>query len=446
MRKTNRALNRARRLVPAVALTAALVAGGAVTATPAFATAGPLGLTVHAPAVVGFAGGPVEFTEHIGNPGDQGTSVVLDFEIESDLGTPPNALSLDYFSDTTGGWLPVDLRARSEGNRMVNAGGTGKVAVPAGGTDVRLRLGVPMGKPHDGATNGGTGPNLAFRTTVKGWWQDSPVEPPLNDTHVINVEGITNGVSGVPATAVAGGAPIEFDAVLRNPTPSAYTNLGNVLFTDRHARVEVRGADGTWTVLAPVTTEAEPPAGFYLDGRNSSAAPGSSQTKRVRVSYPADMPPGATELNPCVFVNEGDGMPFRGTTMCSPGATVRVVAPEPKPTTTPAPTGTPESTGTPAPTPSTGSNGSNGSKPQPGGDAPAAQQAGDVTRAPAAPAASVPAGPAGDAPAAGDRPAGGHLASTGADSDRTGLIAGAGALLVGAGAGAFFLARRRRTS
>ncbi|MFE4514627.1 hypothetical protein ACFRMQ_10620 [Kitasatospora sp. NPDC056783] len=40
MRKNNRAVNRARRLAPAVALTAALVAGGAATAAPAFAAIG----------------------------------------------------------------------------------------------------------------------------------------------------------------------------------------------------------------------------------------------------------------------------------------------------------------------------------------------------------------------------------------------------------------------
>ncbi|WP_317620068.1 LAETG motif-containing sortase-dependent surface protein [Streptomyces sp. CBMA156] len=37
------------------------------------------------------------------------------------------------------------------------------------------------------------------------------------------------------------------------------------------------------------------------------------------------------------------------------------------------------------------------------------------------------------------------MASTGGDRDRTGLIAGGGALLVGVGAGAFTLIRRRRT-
>ncbi|MGW2871306.1 hypothetical protein [Kitasatospora sp. NPDC001225] len=40
MRKNNRVLNQARRLAPAVALTAALVAGGAATAAPAFAATG----------------------------------------------------------------------------------------------------------------------------------------------------------------------------------------------------------------------------------------------------------------------------------------------------------------------------------------------------------------------------------------------------------------------
>ncbi|MFE4971745.1 hypothetical protein ACFRAR_06465 [Kitasatospora sp. NPDC056651] len=438
MRQNNRALNRARRLVPAIALTAALVAGGAVTAAPAFAAAGPLSLTVHTPAMVGFAGGPVEFTEHIGNQGSEGTSVGLAFEIGTALGTPPHALSLDYFSDSLGGWQPVALKESPEADRTVNSGATGEVVVPAGGTDLRLRLGVPMGLPHDGATNGGTGPELTFRTTVKAWGQGSPIEPPLTDTHVVKVEGITNGVSGVPDTAIRGGAPIEFDEVLRNPTPSAYTNLGNVLFVDRNAKVEVRGADGAWSAVPAVTTEGEPNAGFYLDGRNSSAAPNSSQTKRVRVSYPAAVPVGNTRVDTCVFVNEGD-QPFMGTTMCSQGSTVRIDAPQPKPSSTPEPTPTLDATATATATPTAPSGGTDGS-----GGAPVVQPAGDVTTAPAAPAATT--SPAGGAPAADAQPVGGHLASTGSDSDRTGLIAGLGAVLIGAGVATFAAVRRRRAN
>ncbi|MFE4517491.1 hypothetical protein ACFRMQ_25220 [Kitasatospora sp. NPDC056783] len=439
MRQNHRAPNRARRLVPAIALTAALVAGGAVTAAPAFAAAGPLSLTVNAPAVVGFAGGPVEFTEHIGNAGDRDTSATLEFEIASDLGTPPNALSLEHFDAARGTWQRVDMPQRGEGGRAVHTGILAELPVPAGrGTDVRLRLGVPMGTPHNGDTNGGTGPKLTFRTGVFG--QDSAGTEPPTVIREIKVEGITNEVSGVPATAIRGGAPIEFDEVLKNPTPSAYTNLGNVLFADRNAKVEVRGADGAWSAVPAVTTEGEPNAGFYLDGRNSSAAPNSSQTRRVRVSYPAGVPVGNTSLNPCVFVNEGD-MPFRGTTMCSQGATVRIDAPQPKPSSTPEPTHTIDATATATATtaPTAPSGGSDQ-----GGGGPVVQPAGDVTTAPAAPVATT--APAGGSQAADARPVDGHLATTGSDSDRTGLIAGLGALLIGAGVATFAGARRRRTT
>ncbi|MFF2141326.1 LAETG motif-containing sortase-dependent surface protein [Kitasatospora sp. NPDC058190] len=447
MRKINRALRQTRRLVPAVALTAALVAGGAVTAVPAFADAGPLSLTVHTPAVIGAAGGPVEFTETIANPGDQGFGVVLELSIETPAGAPPHALSLDYGNELLGGWESVELQAHTEADKVVYSGTTDKLVIPPGGTDVRLRLGAPMGEPHNGAGNGGVGPVLTFRTAVKGWRLDHPVEPPVSDTHTIKVKAISNHLLEVPATVVAGGAPIEFDAVLRNPTPSAYTNLGNVLFADRHAKVEVRGDDGTWTALPAVTTEAEPPAGFYLDGRNSSAAPDSLVTKRVRVSYSADTPLGKTELNPCVFVNEADGLPFRGTTMCSPGASVQVVAPTaPKPTAQdPAPAAAPADTSTDTPAAS--------AKQKPGAGAPV-RAAGDVTQAPAAtpaptstPSANVPV-PAADggvnAEVTAAQAADANLASTGADSDRTGLFAGAGAVLLGVGGGALAVIRRRR--
>ncbi|MGW3040126.1 hypothetical protein ACWC9T_08765 [Kitasatospora sp. NPDC001159] len=445
MRKINRALRQVRGLVPTVALTAALVAGGAVTAAPASAAAGPLNLTVHAPAVIGAAGGPVEFTESIGNKGDQGFGAVLELSVETPAGAPPNALSLEYVN-STGNWENVDLKVGNEADRVVYSGVAGKIIVPPGGTDVRLRLGAPMGKPHDGATNGGVGPVLTFRTSVRGWGQDHPVEPPVSDTHRIKVDAISSHLTKVPATVVAGGAPIEFDALLRNPTPSAYTNLGNVLFADRGAKVEVRGADGAWTVLPAVTTQADEQAGFYLDGRGSSASPDSLETKRVRVSYPAGAPLGKTRLNPCVFVNEGANLPFRGTTMCSPGATVQVVAPTaPKPSTqdqAPADSS--------ADTPAAPAE----QKPGAGVPAPAARAAGDVTKAPAATPTPAPT-PSADAPVpAADggvnaevtaaKAADAHLAATGADGDRAGLIAGAAAVLLGAGGAALAVGRRRR--
>ncbi|MBP0454374.1 LPXTG cell wall anchor domain-containing protein [Kitasatospora sp. RG8] len=448
-KQINRALRRVRGVVPAVVLTAGLVAGGAVTAAPAFAAAGPLNLTAHGPAGIGFAGQPVEFTETIGNAGDQGFAVALELSVETSLGAPANAMSMDWRNDMTGGWEHLSLESRRAGDKVVFSTVAGKIIVPPGGTDVHLRLGVPMGTPHDGDSNGGVGPAVTLRSNVKGWWQDGPVEPEVKDARQIKVDSISNGIAGVPHTAVAGGAPIEFDAVLRNPTPSAYANLGNVLFTDGHAKLEVRGADGRWTALTAVPrSEADGGgSGFYLDGRDSSAAPGSTTTKRVRVTYPSAMPAGPTRLQPCVFVNESAGHPFRGTTTCSGGVDVQVAVDTAAkgrgagPTTTPA---TGQGTGTGA------GQDTNQAKPKPkGGAVPAPAPAAAVTTAPAAPGATATpaAAPASSgtvtvaAPAPAER-----LATTGADGDHTSVIAGLAAALLGVGSGAFALLRRRRSA
>ncbi|AUY51600.1 hypothetical protein [Streptomyces sp. CB01881] len=463
-KQLNRALRRVRGVVPAVVLTAGLVAGGAVTAAPAFAAAGPLNLTVHGPAGIGFAGQPVEFTETIGNAGDQGFAVALELSVETSLGAPANAMSLDWRNDMTGGWEHLSLESRTAGDKVVFSTVAGKIIVPPGGTDVHLRLGAPMGTPHNGDSNGGVGPAATLRSSVKGWWQDSPVEPEVKDARQIKVDSISNGIAGVPHTAVAGGAPIEFDAVLRNPSPSAYANLGNVLFTDGHAKLEVRGADGRWTALTAVPRgEADGGgSGFYLDGRDSSAAPGSTTTKRVRVTYPSAMPAGPTRLQPCVFVNESAGHPFRGTTACSDGVDVQVAVDTAAkgrgagPTTTatiPATgQGAGQGTGTGTGTGQATGQDTNQAKPKPKGGAapaPAPAPAAAVTTAPAAPGATATptATPASSgtvtvaAPAPAER-----LATTGADGDRTSVIAGAAAVLLGVGSGAFALFRRRRSA
>ncbi|MFJ2189545.1 hypothetical protein ACIOJE_16600 [Kitasatospora sp. NPDC087861] len=445
MRQINRALRQVRGVVPALVLTAGLVAGGTVTAAPAFADAGPLSLTVHAPAMIGAAGEPVEFTETIANPGDQGFAVVLELAVETGIGAPQHALSLAYRNDFAGGnWEDLPLEQRTEEDRIVYTAQAGKILVMPGGADVHLRLGAPMGTPHDGASNGGVGPVLTLRSEVKGWRLDHPVDPPVQDTHRIAVGTISNGIAGVPRMAIAGGAPIEFDAVLKNPTPSAYVNVGNVLFTDKRAKLEMRGADGGWTALTPVSPGAadEGIVGFHLGGRDSSVGPDSTTTRRVRVSYPADMPAGMTRLNPCVFVNEGLDQPFRGTTTCSDPANVQIaVDAGPQ---APAGTGTAGTDAAPA--------GPKAKNPAP---AHAPKPAADVTTAPATPPApaaapSVTATPTAAAPApsgTGAAPApADRLAGTGADRDRTGVIAGASAMLLGAGTATFALLRRRRRS
>ncbi|MCX5212714.1 hypothetical protein OG689_26095 [Kitasatospora sp. NBC_00240] len=422
MLQTNRALRRAGRVVPAAVLTAGLLAGGAVTAAPAFAGGAPLTLTVQPPSSIGAAGGPVEFTETIANPGGTGWAVVLQLTAETAAGAGENFISIEARNELNGLWDAVPVTLHHEQDKDVfSAEVIGKIIVPAGEKkDVHLRLGAPMGKPHDGASNGGVGPAVTLRSEVKGWWQDTPVEPAVRDTRTIKVDAISNELAGVPAKAVAGGAPVEFDAVLRNPSPSAYTNLGNVLFADKHAKVEVRRADGTWSTLTGITVPDGNPgqAGFYLDGRNSSAAPASTTTDRVRLSYPAGTPGTAGEVRTCVFVNESQDTPFHGTTFCAKGATIAITeAATPRPTT-PAPAGT---SATPA-QPSTA-----------------------ATSAAAVPAAVTSASPTATATATADAPApAGRLAVTGADGGRTGLLAGIAALLIGAGIAAFVVVRRRR--
>ena len=415
MLQTNRALRRARRVVPAAALTAGLLAGGALTTAPAFAATAPLTLTVQPPTSIGAAGGPVEFTETIANTGGTGWAVVLQLTAETAVGAGEDFIGIEARNELNGQWdaLPVTLHHEQDKD-VFSAEVTGKIVVPAGEKkDVHLRLGAPMGKPHDGASNGGVGPAVTLRSEVKGWWQDTPVEPAVRDTHTVTVDAISNELAGVPAKAVAGGAPVEFDAVLRNPSPSAYTNLGNVLFADEHARVEVRRADGTWTTLSAVTVADGNPGqgGFYLDGRNSSAAPASTRTERIRVSYPAST---AGEIRTCVFVNEPQDMPFHGTTFCTKGATIAITE-----ATTPKPT-------TPAPATTSANPAQPSSATTSAAAVPVAVTSGSPTTSPAT------------APASADQ-----LATTGADG-HTGLLAGSAALLIGVGIAAFAAVRRRR--
>ncbi|MBC3841017.1 hypothetical protein GXW82_14215 [Streptacidiphilus sp. 4-A2] len=79
-----------------------------------------------------------------------------------------------------------------------------------------FRIGLPVGTPHDGDSNGGT-PYIKLRSNVTAL--DGSWVLQASDTHTIDVDSISSTFTHVPARAVAGGAPIEFDAVLTNPTP-----------------------------------------------------------------------------------------------------------------------------------------------------------------------------------------------------------------------------------
>ncbi|MER7581223.1 hypothetical protein [Kitasatospora sp. NPDC097691] len=433
-------IRRSRRAVAVAATLGVLALGGslALPAQAAFADGVHQGtLTVRTPEAVGFAGQPVAFTETVTNTGTETTAFSLVLQTTTEAGTPPHAITIDYKDPANGTWTSVPLEFYRGDGEATYHGLINGITVAAGKTvKLDMRIGAPMGLPHDGASNGGfRSITLSSRLTVPGTWEN------LGElVRTISVESIANSVAHVPATAVAGGEPIEFDAVLSNPTPSAYVNLGNVLFTDSHATVQVRKADGTWTTLKKVTGgDPDDKPGVYLQGRNSSIGAGKTTVTRVRVSYDGTTPLGATEINPCVFVNEGS-TPFLGTTLCSQGSTVKVVAP----TSAPTPTSTKTPTPTPAPTKTTGTSGT-GTKPTTGTSGTDTKPATDVRPAtdtkPATDTVPAPVAPvAGVAPAA---PVAGELAATGAGSDTVPAVAAAAALAT-LGAGALVLVGRLR--
>ncbi|MFJ2779565.1 LAETG motif-containing sortase-dependent surface protein [Kitasatospora sp. NPDC087315] len=409
-------VRRSRRTATAAAtLGVALVCGTVLLPAPAASAQTPpqASLTVQAPASVGFAGQPVEFTETIANPGTETTRYGLALDTTSELGTPGGAITIDYQDPADGVWKSFPLKYTATDEHVSHQGTLpAGLTVPAGGTTtLKLRIGAPMGRPHEGMSNGGLR-SMELRSAVSAL--DGSGTALAQETRTIGVDSVSTSLTHVPATAVAGGAPVEFDAVLTNPTLSDYINVGNVLFTDEHATVQVRRADGSWATLPAVPTgDPGDRPGVYLEGRDSGIRTGTTTTTRVRVSFGAGTPTGTTELSPCVFVNEPAALPFRGTTMCAAGTTVRITAPTPTPT--------PTATATTVPTTT----------------APSTTAA--ATTVPSTPAVVPAVAPGPGTPGGAST---GRLAETGSEQAPA-LLAGAASLLA-AGAGALWLARRRR--
>ncbi|WP_327695809.1 hypothetical protein [Streptomyces sp. NBC_00459] len=345
----------------AVAATAPAVWAGPGTPTP---SAGPsqacchTELTVDGPAGVGLAGQPVGFTEKITNTSaTESEDVFLNLVADAGAGMPENGLAIWYRTDE-GAWEKVTLEYRSGSFQ-----GALPLTITLGPGESRLlhlRLGLPMGEPHNGNSDGGTR-SVELTSSVgaaDGSWvlQD-------RDVRTVAVQGLSAGLTGVPATAVPGGAPVEFEATLSNTTASDYVNLGSVLFTDRYATVQVF-REGGWVTLNPVVADAESDTfGHYLRGHDHTAPVGSSSTVPVRVTWAANAPLGRTTLTQSVIVNEGR-VPFRGTYVGTASAQVKLTAGQSatpsasasasaSPTTTaPGPTGSASPTAaTPTPTP-----------------------------------------------------------------------------------------------
>jgi hypothetical protein len=305
----------------AIALT---MSGAALALAPvAMADAAPnadvrqMTISVDAPKEIGFAGGPVEFTETIGNNGTSSVTETLRLLAQTGTGLSADSLTIDYRTDA-GTWEPLSLTYK-DGNFFGRPTETFTVA-PGATQTLHLRIGLPMGTPHNGDTNGGTDHVTLMSSLVP----DGQLIADVDDTHQIKVTPITSSLVGVPVSATAGGNPIQFGAKITNPTPSEYTNLSHVLFADEYATVQVFKG-GHWTTLSSVESPgADLPQGFYLDGKDASFPANSSAVTKVRVSYRADHPAGHAKLQDCLIVNERPGTPFTGTTMCQPQTTLSI--------------------------------------------------------------------------------------------------------------------------
>lgn len=334
-----------------------LLAATAVVLAPAASAAprdaGPTAVDVStaAPAEIGLGGLPVAFTSTAKNVGPYDTSYArLIYRIDGGAGLPPDAVSLQYRLSGTA-WKTVPLtRTGTEFSGELPE--QFPLAVGASRT-VQLRLGLPMGTTHHGDSNGGT--DHLKLTTLAGYGASGAATGRDDDT--VRVDGLSSDLSGVPATATAGGPAVTFRATVHNPTASAYENVTDVLFTNRHTTVQVLRS-GTWRTLSPITSTAEPDVyGFDIVGKDVSMAAHSSTTAQVRLTYRKDAPAGKTTVHPCAIVNEGS-LPFRGITSCGAFATLTVKAagsgtstPTPAPShsptaSAPAPTGTATATPT----------------------------------------------------------------------------------------------------
>ncbi|MGZ2356690.1 hypothetical protein LRE75_08335 [Streptomyces sp. 372A] len=393
-----------------------LTVTGAVLAPAAVADTAPpeLAVSTEAPAEIGLGGLPVAFTTTASNSGtSDASSARLIYRIDGGVALPDNALRLEYRLDgSTWKKIPLSIvEGTVYGGELPE-----QLALAAGKSQtVQMRLGLPMGTPHNGAGNGGT-EHLKLTTMIS---HGASGAANATDFDFVGVNGLTTRLINVPTTATAGGAAITFKATVNNATSSAYENVTDVLFTNRYTTVQVRRS-GVWTTLKPVTTAAEPDIyGYDVIGKDASLAAHGTATTDVRVTYRKDAPLGKTEVSPCAIVNEG-AIPFRGTTSCGTKATVTVR----------------KAAGTSA----TGPRTSTSSAPV----APASTTTGNGT----APASASPAPTGTNKGVGADSATSGvttQLAETGSgNSVAAPTAAAAGLLAAGAGAFAFTAMRRRR--
>ncbi|MER7750578.1 hypothetical protein [Kitasatospora sp. NPDC097643] len=356
-------------------------------------------LTVQEPASIGYAGEPVEFTETVTNPGTTEAPFTLKLTASNGMAGSPGRITVDY-RDDNGTWKPLALTFKPADGTFGFTGRITGLTVAAGATrTVQLRLATPTD------VGGALTQPIKLRSTVV-----DPAESAVyaDTTKDVAVKSLAVEVKNAPTTAVAGGAPVEFDVTVSNPSASSYTNVTPALGADPNTTLQVQKADGTWESITG--TAAPGSVVYHLNGNDTTLAAGATLTKHLRLAFTAGARTGKSYVNPWAVLNEKTGVPA-------------YVGPQGFPvdiTTAPATGGTGTATGTTTST-TTGST-----------------EAGSTTARATGYTATT------GITSADVEPAGGELARTGSDG-MVETAASAAALLV-SGIGALFVARRRRNA
>ncbi|MFJ9775380.1 LPXTG cell wall anchor domain-containing protein [Kitasatospora sp. NPDC101157] len=294
---------RSRSTVLTAATLGVLLATGAVVASPAAyaadapaatatataeptakATADKLSLQVDAPASVGRGGQPVEFTETVTNSGTADASFKLRVKATTEASPVAyQAIKVDY-RDTDGTWKPVTDTVPG-------------LTVAAGATrTVQLRL----------------------TTGLNSYWTDQVSTVKLSSavldaagttvlaesTKNVSAEYVTLEVGNAPTTAVIGGAPVEFDVTIKNPSASRFTNVSKVLQADKSSTLQMQKTDGSWQTLTGTSLHADGDLLYQL-ADDQNLAPGETFTRHLRLGFTGDAKVGTTYVHPRALLDQG---------------------------------------------------------------------------------------------------------------------------------------------
>ncbi|MER7668019.1 LPXTG cell wall anchor domain-containing protein [Kitasatospora sp. NPDC096128] len=296
---------RSRSTVLTAATLGVLVATGAVIASPAaFAADAPAAATttatpaptaetpadkptlqVKAPETVGRGGEPVEFTETVTNPGATEASFKLRVKATTDASPfAYQAIKVDY-RDADGTWKPVTDTVPA-------------LTVAAGATrTVQLRLTTGLHTYWS---------NTVSTVTLSSAVLDATGNTVLaENTAAVSARYITLEVGNAPTTAVIGGAPVEFDVTVKNPTASRFTNVSKVVQADKYSTLQMQKADGSWEALTGTPLPRSDNDLLYKLADDQNMAPGETFTRHLRLGFTGDAKIGTTYVHPMALLDQG---------------------------------------------------------------------------------------------------------------------------------------------